>query len=339
MPEDMMMFPHEVKLTPKENYFRMLEGREFEWLPSFTTNGMGMFTEDFLPPQAAPDGPIVTSLGVTYVGQPDMNFGATPDPGKYIVRDITKWRDCVHVPDLSDFDFEQYYKDKIAHIDREKQFIGVGGADYFLTLVALMGFENTFIALEEEEDEVFALLDYIHEFYMLIYKKQLEYIKPEMLMTMDDDSMPRGPFFSLETWRKFFKPYKKEHYDIARDRGMHIGHHDCGKCEVFIPDWIELGIETWNPAQPCNDLVGIKEKYGDRLTIEGGWDGVKYDTIDDLDALREALVEYVDTLAPGGHFAYAAVTGGFPSDPMTKKRMDVVMDVYMTYAFDWYKNH
>ena len=338
MPEDMVLFPHEVKLTPKENYFRMLDGLEYEWMPCFMNTGMGMFEEDFLTPRIAPDGPIVTSLGVTYVGAPDMNFGATPDPTKHVVDDICNWRDCVHTPDLSDFDFEQYYKDKTAHIDRETQFIGVGGADYFLTLVALMGFENTFIALEEEEDEVFALLDYIHEFYMFIYKKQLQYLNPEFLSTMDDDSMPRGPFFSLETWRKFFKPYKKRHYDIALDRGMHIGHHDCGKCEMFIPDWIELGVQTWNPAQPYNDLVGIKKAHPN-FTIEGGWDNIKWENCNDLEALREAVIEYIDTLAPGGHFGFFAMGGGQPGTPEWKARNDVVMDVYLNYGFDWYKNH
>ena len=86
-------------------------------------------------------------------------------------------------------------------------------------------------------------------------------------------------------------------------------------------------------ATSLHDSLALLRRY--RLI----WDNVKYDTIDDLDVLREALVEYVDTLAPGGHFGYAAVTGGLPGDPMTKKRMDVVMDVYMNYAFDWYKNH
>ena len=49
-------------LTPKENYLRMLRGEIPEYVPSMYEKRRGNYTEDFLTPQSAPNGPIVTKL-------------------------------------------------------------------------------------------------------------------------------------------------------------------------------------------------------------------------------------------------------------------------------------
>ncbi len=42
--------------------------------------------------------------------------------------------------------------------------------------------------------------------------------------------------------------------------GVPVDMHDCGRCEDFIPDWIEFGVRMMESAQVMNDLVGIQEK-------------------------------------------------------------------------------
>ncbi len=326
-------------MNPKENYLTMLRGEIPEYIPSMYEQRVGRFTEDLLTPTYCPNGPIITSFGVKYVGSPDLFNGAMPEPGFILLDDITKWRDVIKAPDLSDFDWEKYYHDKIKDIDRTTQYIPVGGGDYFLTLVSFMGFENAMIAMYEEPEEVHALLEYVSEFYLLVLKQQIRYIKPDTLGLMDDDAAYRAPFFSVAMYREFFKPMHKLHCDLARENGMLIERHDCGRCESFIPDWLELGICSWNPAQPTNDLVGIKQKYGDRLAICGGWDNLKYNEVTDMDELRDALKTYVDTFAPGGRFSFMAAAGGRPGDPLADTRRQIVKDFHFDSAHDWYKTH
>lgn len=326
-------------LTPKENYMRMLRGEIPEYVPSMYEGRAGRFVEDLLTPQYAPNGPIVTPLGVTYVGTPELNYGAVPEPGNIILKDITKWRDIVKIPDYSDFAWEDYYKKKIEGIDRVNKYIPVVGGDYFLTLVSLMGFEGALLALFEEPEEVKALLEHISEFYLMVFKQQIRYVKPDTFTLMDDDSAYLAPFFSVETYREFFKPMHKLHCDLALENGIMIERHDCGHCEAFIPDWIELGVRSWNPAQACNDLAGIKKKFGGKIAICGGWDSLKYGGCYDEEILREALIEYVDTLAPGGGFSYMATMGTDMQEPKTKKRNEFVKAFYYEYVRDWYKTH
>ena len=328
-------------LTPKENFLRMMRGEIPEYMPSYFEPYMAGIEEELLTPKSAPNGPIVTTLGVTYVGTEEDNWGAMPEPGKILLDDITKWRDIVKIPDFSDRDWESYYKPQVDKIDRNQFAVTVGGGDYFLTLVSLMGFEGALMALYEEPEEVMALLEYISDFYIMVLKKQLYYVKPDHSVLMDDDAAYRAPFFSVDMYQEFFKPFQKRHCDLLLNEGVVIERHDCGKCEQFIDDWLEMGITGWGPAQITNDLKGIKAKYGDRLMLSGCWDsqGLLGSRRVDDQTLLDALYEYVDTLAPGGRFVFMAniETGRTHPDVLAKR--EVIKKFFYDYARDYYKTH
>ncbi|MBR5995243.1 MAG: hypothetical protein IK026_01485 [Eubacteriaceae bacterium] len=328
-------------ITAKENYLRMLKGEIPDHVPSNAFEDMnGRFNEELLTPASAPDGPIVTKLGVTYVGSAELNNGAMPAPGKNLLgEDISNWRDVIHIPDMSGFDWEKYYTDKIKDIDRTTKCLTVGGGDYFLTLVSFMGFENLLLNMYENPDEIMEMLEYVSQYYMLVLKQSVYYVKPDIISIMDDDAGDKAPFFSAEMYKKFFKPYHKKHTDIAKEIGAPVARHDCGLCECFIPDWVDIGINSWNPAQVQNDLVGIKKRFGNKIAIAGGWDNGKYDRFTDMDEYRAALENYVDTFAPGGGFVYSAMTGFTNQDEFTQQRRDMIKDVYFNYAYNWYKTH
>jgi hypothetical protein len=198
-----------------------------------------------------------------------------------------------------------------------------------------MGFENALLALYEEPEEVLALLTHISTFYIEVTKDIFRYVKPDIYILMDDDAAYRAPFFSLDMYRKFFKPFHKLHCDIARENGAFINRHDCGKSEIFIDDWLEIGVREWNPIQITNDCKAIKSKYCGRLVMSGCWDsqgelGGKYV---DKQKLKDALVEYVDTYAPGGDFTFSAMAGGMgDSSPEAEERREIVRDFFFDYA-------
>ena len=327
-------------MTPKENYLCMVSGEIPEFVPSYFDPYSQPLPDELLTPQSAPNGPFITSLGVTYVGCPELNDGAMPEPNNIIIDDITKWRDKLKIRDVTGRDWEGYYKKLLENVDREKLLVGVGGGDYFLTLVSLMSFEGALLAMYEEPEEVIELLSFISEFYIMVLKKQLYYVKPDTYNIMDDDAAYRAPFFSLDMYRKLFKPFQKRHADLALEAGCHLIRHDCGLCEQQIDDWLELGIREWNPAQITNDLKGIKKKHGNRLVLSGCWDPLKWiGKKADEKELKDALAEYVDTFAPGGGFTFSAMGGPPTEDPTTLWNREIAKDFYNDYVRDWYKAH
>ena len=297
--------------------------------------------EELLTPNRAPDGPIITSLGVKYVGSPDNNWGAMPEPGWIVIDDITKWREKLKIRDVAGRDWEGYYKKMSDDIDRENLAVCVDGGDYFLTLVSLMGFEGALMAMYEEPDEVIALYEHISEFYTMVLKMQMKYLKPEIYILMDDDAAYQSPFFSVDLYRKLIKPFHKLHCDIALENGCVIDRHDCGKSEQFVEDWLELGIHAWNPVQTSNDCEAIKQKYGHRLSLMGCWDSQGKFANPNVDekVLKDAMVEYVDTFAPGGRFVFSAMVGGPMDDPIANEKREIIKQFYNDYAKDWYKTH
>ena len=325
-------------LTQKENYLRMARCEIPEFIPAGMIEPNRVPVRDeLLTPIAAPDGPIVTSLGVTYVGSEDLGWGAMPEPNKIIIDDISNWRDLLKIRDVTGRDWEGYYKKELEKIDRENLCVSVGGTDYFLTLVSLMGFEGALLAMHEDPEEVIALLEHISEFYIMVLKQQMYWLKPDVMVLMDDDAGLASPFFSVEMYRDIIKPFHKRHCDIALENGCVIDRHDCGKSEQFIDDWLEIGVHAWHPIQETNDTRGIKKKYQGRLALAGCWDPKwSRGSIQDL---KDGLAEYVDTFAPGGGFAFSAMVGGALDDPEATERREIVKAFYYDYARDWYKTH
>ncbi len=330
------------ELTPKENYLQMLKSNIPEYMPSFFEPSKAPVEDDFLTPTYARNGPVTTSLGVVYVGSPENNYGAMPAPGSIVITDITKWRDQLKIKDISDVDWEAYYKRLSKDVDRKNKCLSVTGGDYFLTLVSLLGFEETLMAMYEEPEEVLELLSFISEFYVKVMKKQMQYLKPDIYTLLDDDSALNAPFFSVEMYRKFFKPFHKIHCDICKENGVYIARHDCGKSGQFIPDWLEIGVRDWNPCQTTNDLKKIKKEFGDKLVLSGCWGSHgEFEKKKDFNPVkaRDELAEYVETFAPGGNFSFGAFAMGKPDDPVSMEKSELIKSFFFDYARNWYKTH
>ena len=329
-------------LSPKENYLKVLRGEIPEFLPSYFEPAAEVLPPDGMGvPVFAPDGPVYSPWGVKYVGSADINNGAIPEPGNFLVKDILKWRDTVKNPDLSNFDFEKLYTKSLEGTDRQNKIISCAGGDYFQTIVSFMGFETTLMAMYEEPEEIMALFEYVSEHNLLVTKNQLKYLKPDVYCIADDCAAANAPFFSPEMYRTMIKPFQMKHAELIQNSGAFIARHDCGRSEAFIEDWMDLGVRTWNPAQTVNDLKAIKKKYAGRLTLEGCWDNQGRISMPETpdDELLEALHEYVDTFAPGGGFVFSARIPGDVEDERVKRKTKLVETFFYDYARDYYKNH
>lgn len=325
-------------LTEKENLLRMHRGEMPEYLPdsNFREFKCSAFVDIKAP------GYHKDEFGVEYQGKEDIFGGAPiPMPGKYVLHDITKWRDVIKAPDISHIDWESLAKKDLADIDREKYGTIFFFGKIFQRLCDFMGFEEGLCAMMEEPEECYALFDYLCNFSVDVLKNILKYYKPESVCIPDDTATARAPFISLGTYRELVEPFHRRIAETVLNGGAFIEKHDCGKCELFVPEWLDFGVCGWNPAQPSNDLVGIKQKYGRRLIICGGWDSqgsISFPETSD-EELMAALHEYVDTLAPEGGFIFSARVSGSMKDPNVIRKNEMIRRFYLDYARDWYARH
>lgn len=327
------------KLTEKENLLRLYSGEIPEYLPQYDFFGWGCGLP--MVGDKDPNGKMIDEFGIELSTSKESMGGYMPTPGFILLDDITKWRDIVKAPDISGNDWEAMAKEALKDRDWEHMPVVVHNGGYFMTLMNMMGFMGGLCALIEEPEEVYALFDYLSEYYCTRAKALVKYYHADIYSLADDTAAMYAPFIDLETYRTLIKPFHKREADIALNAGLKVQMHDCGKSECFIDDWLDIGVCAWDPAQTSNDLVAVKKKYAGKLTIIGGWDNqgpISYPETPD-DELEEALKTYIDTFAPGGGFAYMANVVGQAGEEPFDRKMKLIDRIYREYGRDWYKNH
>ncbi|MGI6218080.1 MAG: uroporphyrinogen decarboxylase family protein [Coriobacteriales bacterium] len=340
------------KLTPKENMLRMYRHEQQEWVPIYTMGmplpdgediPMTMIVPSIIAGQAAPTGNGLDVWGVKWVGSDSAGGGRLPEPNNFILDDITRWRDVIKAPDLSDIDWEQMAKDdlKRSGVDREKTAIGqdtfIGPFQY---LMAFMGFTEGMIALSEEPEEAHALLDYILDFYCEVQHKYYEALKPDVIIMADDTCAYAKPFISEEMFREFFVPCYIRECELPNQLGMPIQFHNCGKAANFIEICHEeANIWGWDPCQNTNDMVAFKKKHQNDISILGCFDPTGTPLVSN-DATNEEVVafakEMIDTYAPDGGYAFMGGFVGPADDPDVQRKNKAVNDFAIDYCNNFY---
>lgn len=304
-------------LTEKENFMKLFQGEVPEWIPRYTLGPViGLDT----PPACGIVGPGFLNeyrmkgggkdiWGVEYITSKEAAGGLLPKTWDFLLDDITKWRDVIKAPDLSDIDWEQMCKQDLVNcrVDRTQTALEMNaGTGYFQQLMAFMGFTEGLCALFDEPEECMELFQYLSDFYCTVIEKTIDYYQPDIFSVVDDTAAWGNPFVSLEMFREFFLPLYDREINYARERGIPVQYHNCGKCEIFMDDMVKIGVNSWNPAQLCNDLDAIQEKYGNSLILCGCWDPVKITEPLSDQEIYDYLLWIASSRAKNGGFAFLA---------------------------------
>ena len=343
------------KLTEKENWLKVINGETPDWVPRY---GMGRDPFAKTPSAATtlgvswlnmgrtPDGG-VDLWGVPYITTEETGGMALPKPNEFILDDIRNWRNVIKAPDSSEIDWESLAKKDVENNEKnmgapvssfaimQNTFVG-----FFQSLMNFMGFNNGLVAMFEEPDEVHALFEYLCDFYVSIAEKQLQYYpRADVYCITDDTATATNPFISPTMYREMVKPYATRLAKVGTDVGMTVMMHNCGRCEESIDDWMDFNTHSWNPAQIVNDLDGIKEKYGNKMVIIGGWDSqgpVGWPTCDE-ELMRSEVKKTIDRFAAGGGFMFWGSIYGPVGDEYTNNKRRWMTEAYEEYREVPYK--
>lgn len=343
-------------ITEKENYLRTLRGEEPEWVPIYSFGPIPMVEKHGRKAANCMVEPIILSdfrmkgggkdiWGVNYVPTYETGNALLPEPNNFILDDITKWRDVIKAPSLEGIDWEAMAKKgldgfyKLGATREDCAFSLNLHVGYFENLMAFMGFTEGLIAMHEEPEEVYALFDYMCDFYCEVTKQFWPYLEPDVLTLMDDTAALGAPFISRETYCELVLPFHDRQAAFGRDAGIPITMHNCGKCESVIEDLMGIGVNAWDPAQTCNDLAGIKEKHGNDLVLMGAWNGASElggpDVTDE--EIRQSVRDTMDAYAPGGGFCWFSSFLGPIDDPITQHKNEVLYEEVCNYGSKFYK--
>ncbi len=273
-PMDIPVFDRPIPL--RENFQRVLNHEDPVWVPNALNDfnyalggdltGLSDLRFDF---EERCDW--VDLFGCTWEWIPSEG-GSMLKPGqKPVVEDITEWESSVVWPDLNESRIKKcceevmardtYFPEKMNYYD-----FGQGCTE---RLVALLGgYTEAMIALAEEPEACKELMSEISRFHVRMFDKISKYFPTDMIMYHDDWGTERDSFFSERTMDEVVFEPTEIFLKHVKETGVKIDFHSCGKIERFLPYYIALGSDFLQLQARCNDLVGYKEKYGDKIGFD-----------------------------------------------------------------------
>ena len=183
----------------------------------------------------------------------------------------------------------------------------------------ICGYMKFFTDMKRNPEFWFAVADKIEElafeYNRIILGAVGDYV--DILMFPDDMGTQEGPYFPLETFRKFVLPYWKRGIKNAKKYApkAKVELHCCGSILPYIPDMASAGIDILQAIQPnaANMQPENLKKFSDIICFAGGLDlqyMLPYGTRDEI---RGHVKRYMDTLAPGYMFGPSnTMTADFP---------------------------
>ena len=164
-------------------------------------------------------------------------------------------------------------------IDRYGQaFFVIGDVELSLFELAwhLTGMEKYLIAMAMGEEWVDALDERV-ERWTTGLALQLVQAGVDALWFGEDLGSQTSMLISPELWRSRYKPRHKRIIEAvkAANPGVIVIMHSDGVVAPLIEDFIEIGVEVYNPVQPNvpgSDPEELQRKYGGRISFFGGID-------------------------------------------------------------------
>ncbi|MCI9357857.1 MAG: hypothetical protein HFH59_10010 [Lachnospiraceae bacterium] len=292
-------------ITSKENLFLALEHKKPEWVPSQAEMIMcGGAEETF---ENGPLGGGKDGFGVEWIATRSSGGQGTPAPNQCQFEDVAEWEDKVVFPDLDAYDWESAAKAQLAAGNPEIQLVEYQCWNWsFLRLTHLMGFENALCAMIEDPEACLAFFDAVADYKIRLAERAAHYFKPDMITSFDDVATERGLFMAPDVYRELIKPSHTKVNQAIREMGILPAVHCCGNCEEIIPDFIDEGNVAWSSAQPVNDIEGILRKYGDKITVIGGYDtnGKPAQSNASLEEIKAEVHRAIDAYAPYGSYVF-----------------------------------
>jgi len=123
-------------------------------------------------------------------------------------------------------------------------------------------------------------------------------------------------FFSPTYWRTYFKPWVEQMVAYAHEKGLPVIYHGCGNVKIIFQDFIEMGVDGYNPleAKAGLDVVEPRGEHGHGIAFCGNSDMQVWET-NDRERIRREVLRKLRAARGGGyvfmsdHSVTSAVSG------------------------------
>jgi uroporphyrinogen decarboxylase len=170
----------------------------------------------------------------------------------------------------------------------------------------IIGLDNVLLWIGLYPQELGKFIDRVHEFNLGIAEAQIKAADGMLdgMVIWGDVAYRRDLLFSPDYWRKHFKPGVKALVDLCHSYGLPVIYHGCGNVHKIFEDFIDIGVEAYNPleAKAGLDVIDLRRRYGHRIGFCGNMDVMKWADAP-LEELKEIVLSKLNA-AKGGGFIF-----------------------------------
>ncbi len=225
--------------------------------------------------------------------------------------------DVQEAQEVQDFPFpdplaEGRYDDAAMYLQKYKDdyfIIGDMELTMFDMMQQLVGLEKLLMDMAMEAPYLPVLIDKTRDFALAVGKKLVS-MGVDGIWAGDDFGAQNGMLISPNMWRNYFKDgYRRVYAELkATNPDVIIMQHCDGAVAPILGDWIEVGLEVFNPVQPNvpgHDPEELKNQFGDRLSFWGAIDQQKLLPFGTPEQIEADVKAKIGVLGRGGGYMCA----------------------------------
>jgi len=171
-------------------------------------------------------------------------------------------------------------------------------------LTRMIGQGNALLWLGMEPERMAKAIARIGAFYLECAKGAMDAAEGLLdgFVIWGDVAYKERTLFSPTYWRDHFKPWVKAITEEAHRRGLPVIYHGCGNVKAILPDYIEIGVDAYNPleAKAGLDVVELRKQFGHEIGFCGNSDIQIWET-GDQEKIRKEVLRKLAAAQGGGY--------------------------------------
>jgi len=213
-----------------------------------------------------------------------------PLPMDFPVKDMDDWLKIKHMYEFTEDRIDWKQVEKAAAAQAEGTLVVGNMPGGFDLPRQLMGEEELCYAYYEQPELITDILETAAETSIKVLDRISEKVAIDQLSVHEDMAGKSGPLIGPNQIEEFVKPYYLRVWDMLESKGTRIFSQDSdGNMNPVIDVFLESGLTQMYPMEPGAgmDIVEVREKYGNRLSLKGGLN--KYVIKEGREAIRREL--------------------------------------------------
>jgi uroporphyrinogen decarboxylase len=159
----------------------------------------------------------------------------------------------------------------------------------------IIGPENLMLWIGLYPEEMGRFIMRANEFALEVLKAQIKAADSLLdgIVIWGDIAYKKDLFFSPKYWRTWYKPGLKALIDEAHSHNLPVIYHGCGNVKRVFADFIELGVDAYNPleAKAGLDVVELRRQYGHKIGFCGNMSAITWANGTQEEIKAEALTK------------------------------------------------